>query len=523
MRRDRRDKVDKRTVFLFFEGWPLLIVRPKGKKTDFLNPKPLLYHSQGWHRSPSFILFLDIVRVISSFFLPREELFLESIMNTTTNTTMNTTTLSSSSSSSSQQHTKSSMEYTQHMFAGAFAGTMEHTVMFPVDTVKTRMQLVAAASSSSSSASLSSSLTSSSSSTSSSINMIKSTIPNAIRSILKTDGVKGLYRGVVAGGLGAGPAHAVYFATYEYGKKMFRLNPIGSSSSSSSSSSAYGEFVADASAGALATIVGDAVQTPLDTVKQRMQMQLGGNCPSEVKAMSGEGIGGGSSSSRISMNSISSSSSNTTGPAATRKFKSAFDALRTIVRNEGAHVLYRSYPTTLIMNVPFTAIHVGLYESAKRALKIEEEDEGFRTQFLAGGFAGGIAGFLTTPMDVVKTRMQTHCEVALGCDVSKTVETATANQTCAVRGDPKLCVSTTTSSTPTPTAPPLSSSSRSVYASANAFKVARHVAEREGAKALFSGATARVLFHVPAAAICWTAYEFMKRNLGIEVDPSSAH
>ena len=404
------------------------------------------------------------------------------------------------------------MEYTQHMFAGAFAGTMEHTVMFPVDTVKTRMQLVAAASSSSSSSSLTSS--------SSSMNMIKSTIPNAIRSILKTDGVKGLYRGVVAGGLGAGPAHAVYFATYEYGKKMFRLNPIGSSSSSSS---AYGEFVADASAGALATIVGDAVQTPLDTVKQRMQMQLGGNCPSEVKAMSGEGIGGGgSSSSRMSSGSISSSSSNITGPPATRKFKSAFDALRTIVRNEGAHVLYRSYPTTLIMNVPFTAIHVGLYESAKRALKIEEEDEGFRTQFLAGGFAGGIAGFLTTPMDVVKTRMQTHCEVALGCDVSKTVETATANQTCAVRGDPTLCVATTTSSTPMPTAPSLSSS-RSVYASANAFKVARHVAEREGAKALFSGATARVLFHVPAAAICWTAYEFMKRNLGIEVDPSSAH
>ena len=123
----------------------------------------------------------------------------------------------------------------------------------------------------------------------------------------------------------------MYFATYEYGKKMFRLNPIGSSSSSSS---AYGEFVADASAGALATIVGDAVQTPLDTVKQRMY-RLGGNCPSEVKAMSGEGIGGGgSSSSRISMNSISSSSSNTTAPPATRKFKSAFDALRTIVRTK---------------------------------------------------------------------------------------------------------------------------------------------------------------------------------------------
>ena len=512
-------KLTREQFFFFWRDLAFIVRSSKGQTHRLVKRlEPLFYHSQRECsiRSPSFILFLDIVRVISSFFLPeKSSFFFEHEYDDTT--TMNTTTLSSSLSS--QQQTKSSMEYTQHMFAGAFAGTMEHTVMFPVDTVKTRMQLVAAASSSSSASS--SSLTSSSSSTSSR-NMIKSTIPNAIRSILKTDGVKGLYRGVVAGGLGAGPAHAVYFATYEYGKKMFRLNPIGSSSSSSSSS-AYGEFVADASAGALATIVGDAVQTPLDTVKQRMQMQLGGNCPSEVKAMSGEGIGGGSSSSRISMNSISSSSSNTTGPAATRKFKSAFDALRTIVRNEGAHVLYRSYPTTLIMNVPFTAIHVGLYESAKRALKIEEEDEGFRTQFLAGGFAGGIAGFLTTPMDVVKTRMQTHCEVALGCDVSKTVETATANQTCAVRGDPKLCVSTTTSSTPTPTAPPLSSSSRSVYASANAFKVARHVAEREGAKALFSGATARVLFHVPAAAICWTAYEFMKRNLGIEVDPSSAH
>jgi solute carrier family 25 iron transporter 28/37 len=437
-------------------------------------------------------------------------------------TTTTTTTTTENRGGSAENRTT----FYTHMFAGAFAGTMEHTVMFPVDTVKTRMQL-AVATSGGSSFGGSATVAAAATTTSSSV-MIKHTIPNAIKSILKTDGVRGLYRGVVAGGLGAGPAHAVYFATYEYGKKMFRFDNNNTSKtntnsyngSNSSSSAFYGEFMADASAGALATIVGDAVQTPLDTVKQRMQMQLGGNCPSEVKVLSGEGAGGGTVKSSLGNTKNPTSGIPATATASTRKFKNAFDALRTIVRNEGAHVLYRSYPTTLIMNVPFTAIHVGLYESAKRALKIEEEDEGFRTQFLAGGFAGGIAGFLTTPMDVVKTRMQTHCEAVLGCEVSKTVETATANQTCAVRGDPKLCVSTATVQQP-----PQSSSaqSRSVYASANAFKVARHVIEREGAHALFSGATARVLFHVPAAAICWTTYEFMKRNLGIEVDPEHMH
>ena len=28
----------------------------------------------------------------------------------------------------------------QHMLAGAVAGTLEHTLMFPIDTIKTRMQ-----------------------------------------------------------------------------------------------------------------------------------------------------------------------------------------------------------------------------------------------------------------------------------------------------------------------------------------------------------------------------------------------
>lgn len=41
----------------------------------------------------------------------------------------------------------------------------------------------------------------------------------SLGSILKLEGPAGLYRGIAAMGLGAGPAHAVYFSVYEWFKK----------------------------------------------------------------------------------------------------------------------------------------------------------------------------------------------------------------------------------------------------------------------------------------------------------------
>ena len=61
-------------------------------------------------------------------------------------------------------------------------------------------------------------------------------------------------------GIGAGPAHALYFATYEHMKRHL-----------ASDDGRHHPFH-HAFAGACATVVGDAVQTPVDTVKQRLQM-----------------------------------------------------------------------------------------------------------------------------------------------------------------------------------------------------------------------------------------------------------
>ena len=59
----------------------------------------------------------------------------------------------------------------------------------------------------------------------------------------------------------------------------------------------------------------------------------------------------------------------------------------------------------LIMNIPFTALHFATYESSKKLLALEE-DESLAVQLTAGGLAGGLSAGLTTPLDVLKTRLQ---------------------------------------------------------------------------------------------------------------------
>lgn len=63
------------------------------------------------------------------------------------------------------------------------------------------------------------------------------------------------------------------------------------------------------------------------------------------------------------------------------------------------------------MNIPYTAVHFAVYESAKQMLggDVEELEDRLLTHVTAGGSAGGIAAAITTPLDVVKTRLQTDC------------------------------------------------------------------------------------------------------------------
>ncbi|XP_027520989.1 mitoferrin-1 isoform X2 [Corapipo altera] len=82
------------------------------------------------------------------------------------------------------------------MVAGAVAGIMEHTVMYPVDSVKTRMQSLQP-----------------------DPKAQYRSVYEALKKIVLTEGLWRPLRGINVTMLGAGPAHAMYFACYEKMKK----------------------------------------------------------------------------------------------------------------------------------------------------------------------------------------------------------------------------------------------------------------------------------------------------------------
>jgi hypothetical protein len=75
-----------------------------------------------------------------------------------------------------------------------------------------------------------------------------------------------------------------------------------------------------------------------------------------------------------------------------------------LIMNVYFTVVYSS-PLQLMMNIPYTAIHFATYESSKTYFG-NGDDETLLVQLGAGGIAGGLAAAATTPMDVVKTRLQ---------------------------------------------------------------------------------------------------------------------
>jgi len=90
------------------------------------------------------------------------------------------------------------------------------------------------------------------------------------------------------------------------------------------------------------------------------------------------------------------------------------DAVRTIVRHEGFSALFYGYKATLFRDLPFSALQFMFYEQGQtwaRRWK-ESRDIGWHLELLTGGTAGGLAGVITCPLDVVKTRLQTQLHPA---------------------------------------------------------------------------------------------------------------
>ncbi|CAG9835257.1 unnamed protein product [Diabrotica balteata] len=83
--------------------------------------------------------------------------------------------------------------FTIHLLACAMAGFMEFCIMFPIDTIKTRMQPLEFRGDT---------------------NILK-----YLRTMTKKEGTFSPLRGITPIAIAAGPAHGLYFANYELVKK----------------------------------------------------------------------------------------------------------------------------------------------------------------------------------------------------------------------------------------------------------------------------------------------------------------
>ncbi|QLG71297.1 hypothetical protein HG535_0B03360 [Zygotorulaspora mrakii] len=180
--------------------------------------------------------------------------------------------------------------------------------------------------------------------------------------IFSREGIRGLYSGLGPQLMGVAPEKAIKLTVNDYMRKT-----LGDKSGKLSLTQ---EIASGASAGACQVVF----TNPLEIVKIRLQVR------SEYVT---ENIG--------------------------KSQETAFE----IVKKLGFTGLYRGICACLMRDVPFSAIYFPTYAHIKRDIfNFDPQDDTKRSRLktwellLAGGLAGMPSAFLTTPFDVIKTRLQ---------------------------------------------------------------------------------------------------------------------
>ena len=234
---------------------------------------------------------------------------------------------------------------------------MADSAMHPLDTVKTKQQAT-------------------------SLNIRSTAQRISFKSTLQKEGVqKGLYAGYSAAMLGSFPSTAVFFGTYEYIKTVLI------------DQKQYNETLVYLLAGFSGDLVSSVIYVPSEVLKTRLQLQGKLNV----------GLYG---------------------------YKSLRDAIYKIYKTEGIAAFFYGYKATLSRDLPFSALQFAFYEKFRQyALQVQKSNNGYTDQdahkhthsafvgedeelslvseLLTGASAGGLAGIITTPLDVMKTRIQT--------------------------------------------------------------------------------------------------------------------
>jgi solute carrier family 25 (mitochondrial S-adenosylmethionine transporter), member 26 len=238
--------------------------------------------------------------------------------------------------------------------AGGAAGAFTNVLLFPLDTAKTLRQADPA--------------------------RFSGALP-ALRAVLATRGIAGVYAGIAPALFGSALSSALYFSTYEFVRRRVAERQAAK----------RWRAPINALAAACGNVASSILFVPKEVVKQRMQ------AAADVNSVRFVG------------------------------------AAVNLVQTDGFVGLYRGYKATLLRNIPSTMLRFVLYEEAKLALMHLHARRRHATQqpvnkaalpsplsplehLGAGAVSGAIASAITTPMDVIKTRFAT-ARVAPGAGI----------------------------------------------------------------------------------------------------------
>ncbi|KAG6602168.1 Protein MITOFERRINLIKE 1, chloroplastic, partial [Cucurbita argyrosperma subsp. sororia] len=181
---------------------------------------------------------------------------------------------------------------------------------------------------------------------------------DAIVKTFQSRGILGFYRGVSAVIVGSAASSAVYFGTCEFGKSILSKFDCPS-------------LLIPPTAGAMGNIISSAIMVPKELITQRMQVGVKGR---------------------------------------------SWEVLIQILEKDGIMGLYAGYFATLLRNLPAGVLSYSSFEYLKAAVLSKTKSNNLEPlqSVCCGALAGAISATLTTPLDVVKTRLMTqvHGEAA---------------------------------------------------------------------------------------------------------------
>ncbi|KAH8150025.1 uncharacterized protein LAJ45_05711 [Morchella importuna] len=299
------------------------------------------------------------------------------------------------------------------------------------------------------------------------------TMTDAYLTIFREEGFRrGLYSGITPAFLGSLPGTIIFFGTYEYSKR--HLLDMGCPS-----------HIAYLTGGLVGDLFASIIYVPSEVLKTRLQLQGRYNNPFFKSGYN---------------------------------YRGTIDATRTIIKTEGPAALFYGYKATIMRDLPFSALQFAFYEQFQKWAKqwCDSRDIGLSLEIATGAMAGGLAGTITCPLDVVKTRIQTQVRTGPTTPISSAATTNPAPLqrrpfTTLVPPHPPASSRPISTSSPSTTSPPKSGPLK--FNTSSILEGLKLLYKTEGIQGWFRGVGPRAVWTSVQSGTMLVMYQYLLKQM----------